>query len=122
MHIYSLKKISIRWSKKNECLILGLHYLDINTRPDNHLVISLKFVITYPKISLTYKIVVRHNISVRDLVHIFMTFTSGELFSFINIIIFCRPRCHSFYDRNKWCLVSETRERKLSFSTTYFPL
>ena len=62
--------------QKNECLILGLHYLDINTRPDNLLVISLKFVITYPKISLTYKIVVRHNISVRDLVPIFMTFTS----------------------------------------------
>ena len=44
-------------------------------RPDNHLVISLQIVIKYPKISLTYKIVVRHNISVRDLVSIFMTFT-----------------------------------------------
>ena len=44
-------------------------------RPDNHLVISLQIVITYPKKSLTYKIVVTHHISVRDIVPIFITFT-----------------------------------------------
>ena len=94
-----------------------IHYLNINTRPDKHLVISLKFVITYPKISLTYKIVVRHHISLRDIHDIYF----GEFFSFINIIMFCRSRCHSFLQQKQVVSSEWNKGKKTVFFNYLFP-